>query len=122
MMPPAPPPGALSRPWLGDRPRAGEISPVLKTVSVENPLFGGRAQFLHSSFVARLGVNPDHRLGSRQAVAHPGTVVEHQLQSIGAHHFTNLAAREFPRIRSQLLSELLLHLRRQAEVLSPWII
>src|SRR5258708_39440846 len=118
MRPPAPLPGALSQPWRVGRPRAGGTSSFSKTVSFENPMLGSRAQFLQASFVACLGVNPDHRLGSRQSVAHPGTVVEHQLQSIGAHRFTNLAAREFPRIPSQLLSELLLDLPRPATCLS----
>src|SRR5580698_4181802 len=53
--------------------------------SLENPMLRRRAQLLQTFFAARFGVDPHHRLGSRQSVANPRPVAEHQLQSVGAH-------------------------------------
>ncbi len=84
--------------------RAQAYSPAVarsgfsETVLVENPLFGRCAQLLQFFFTSGLGIYPDHRFSPRKPVTYPGTVLENQLQSVGAHDFDDLAAEEFPRI------------------------
>ena len=78
--------------------------------------------FSRPLLASRLGIHPHHRLGPGKPVAHPRAIIENQLQPVRANNFADLASAELPRIRPQLLSELLLHLRRQAEVLALRII
>src|SRR5207248_6734039 len=89
-----------------------------KMFLLENPLFGRCAQLRQFRFASSLGIKPHHRFGSRKPVAHPRTVLQNQLEPVGANHFGDLAAEELARIGLQLPSELLFHFRRQAEVLS----
>src|SRR5579863_7646365 len=78
-----------------------------------------RAQLLRAFLAARLRIHAHHRLSSRQAVTDPRPVAEQQLQSVSTDNLVHRAPAELPRIKPQLLSELLLHLWRQAEVLAP---
>jgi hypothetical protein len=77
----------------------------------------GRAQLLQTLLATRFGKDAHHGFGSRQPVADPPPIAEHQLQSVGAHHLADRAAAQLPWILPQLLSELRLDLGRQAEVL-----
>src|SRR5947207_3176585 len=84
----------------------------------ENPALGGRAQRIQSLFAARFTVNAHNRFCPGQPVADPGSIAEHQLQSVLANDLANLVSAKFAQIRLQLFSELRLHLRRQSEVLA----
>src|SRR5436309_6907080 len=83
-------------------------------------MFTRRAQLFRSSFAPGLGIDTHYRFSSRQPVADPRAVIEHQLQPVGADHLFHLVSAKLLGIKPQLLSELLLHLRRQSEVLPFW--
>src|SRR5450631_567058 len=90
------------RPPLAERDRpapAGSARAALEcgylAALLENPLLGRRAQLSQFWLTAGFGIHSHHRLGAGQAVAHPRTVFEHQLHPVRAHHFPDLAAKEF---------------------------
>src|SRR2546421_12843876 len=88
-----------------------------KLALFEYPLLGGSAQFLQALGAGGFGVNSDHWFRPREPVTHPRPICKHQLESVGAYNIFNLVSEEFRALAPQLFSELLLHLRRQAEVL-----
>ena len=49
----------------------------------QHKFFGRRPQRLHILLVARFGVGPDYRFGSRKAIANPGAIVQNQLEAVG---------------------------------------
>src|SRR6202162_5041851 len=121
-MHPWPRPAALSPPLRATHPAEWETAAFLPDFLLENPLLGRRAQLLQTVLGPRLGIHPDHWLGPGKPIAYPRAIIENQLQPVLADNFADLVSAELPRVGPQLLSELLLHIRRQAEVFTPRII
>src|ERR1017187_10362565 len=74
------------------------IENFVRTLSLENPVLRGRAQLLQAFLAACLRVDAHYGFGSRQPVADPRPVAEHQFQSIGADALTDRMPAELPRI------------------------
>src|SRR5215472_1969366 len=95
-------------------PSSEKISPSYP--SIENPLFCSRRQLLQVWFRPGLRIDAHNRLRARRSIADPGSISEHQFQSVLADNFAHPASGKFNWISRQLSSELLSHLRRQAKV------
>src|SRR5580704_2031221 len=121
-MQPWPRPEALSPPLRATHPGDWETAAFLPDFLLENPLLGRRAQLLQTLLAPRLGIHPHHWLGPGKPIANPRVITENQLQPVLADNFADLVSAELPRGGPQLLSELLHHIRRQAEVFTLRII
>src|SRR5215470_15651629 len=67
-------------------------------VLVEDPCLGCRSELVESFPASRLCVDTDQRLRAGEAVTHPRSVCEHQLEPVSSDHASNFAAAELGRI------------------------
>src|SRR5271169_7110943 len=67
--------------------------------SLENPMLRGSAQLFQALLAARFRVHAHHGLGSRQSIADPRSVAEHQFQPVGANDLAHRVPAELLRIR-----------------------
>src|SRR5882757_11350234 len=85
---------------------------------LKNPVLCSLCQRCALVLITRFGIDPHYRFRTGEAIADPRAIIEDQLQAIGAHHLLHLLPRKLRGILPHLLSELVLHLIGQAEVLT----
>src|SRR6201987_3237149 len=85
---------------------------------LQHPVFGRVAQRFLLVLLPRLGVDANHRLGSAQPVADPGTIIENQLQAVRPNNLRHLVRPERLWISLYLLDKFFLHFGRKAEILA----